>query len=53
MDKIHEIACDPMCGFSIRSHDEKEVIDMAGKHVKTKHKMNTTPAELKKMMKSM
>lgn len=34
MDKLKSIECDPKCGFMIRSHDEKEVINIAKEHAK-------------------
>ena len=52
MEELKSITCDPACGFMVRSHDGKEVMDMARTHVKKAHKMNTSDSELKKMMKS-
>ncbi len=52
MEGLKSISCDPACGFMVRSHDGKEVMELAKTHVKKAHKMNTTDAELKKMMKS-
>jgi predicted small metal-binding protein len=50
-EKMASITCDPSCGFMVRSHDEHEVVDFAKSHVKKAHKMNTSDAELKKMVK--
>ena len=36
-EKLKKISCDPMCGFSVQSHVEKEVLDMAKLHVKSAH----------------
>jgi predicted small metal-binding protein len=35
--QLKKISCDPMCGFSVQSHDEKEVLNMAKLHVKNVH----------------
>lgn len=49
---LKEIECDPKCGFKIRSHDEKEVIEIAMQHAKKSHKMKISEKDLKGMMKS-
>lgn len=49
--KLYSIECDPKCGFFIKSHDEKEVVEIAKKHGKEKHKMDITDKDLKAMMK--
>ena len=36
--QLKEISCDPICGFKVRSHDEEELINIAMKHAKEKHK---------------
>jgi|GEM_PF-1276262 len=48
--ELKQISCDDQCGFMVRSHDEKEVMDMARIHIKTQHKMNATDADLKAKM---
>ncbi len=50
-EKICSIECPPECGFTVKSHDEQEVIDMAKKHAKEKHNMDITTDKLKSMMK--
>jgi len=52
MDKeLKKISCDPMCGFSVQSHEEKEVVDMAKSHVKNVHPdANYTDEQIKNMM---
>jgi len=52
MEQLKSISCDPTCGFMVRSHDEKEVMDLAKQHVKKVHHMKTTDKELKAMVKS-
>ena len=49
---LKKIECDPKCGFSIQSHDEKEVIEIAKKHAMEKQNMNGTVEQLRGMMKS-
>ena len=50
--QLKNISCDPMCGFSLTSHDEKELLSMVGQHVKKVHKKDVPSSELRKMMKS-
>jgi predicted small metal-binding protein len=52
MPELKSVTCDPSCGFMIRSHDEKEIIDDVKRHVKNTHHMKTTKKEIKKMIKS-
>jgi len=50
-EKLKKIECDPKCGFMVRSHDEKEVVEIAMNHAKKAHKMSITEKELKGMVK--
>lgn len=50
-EKLKKIECEPKCGFMIRSHDEKEIVEIATQHAKKAHKMNITEKEVKGMMK--
>lgn len=54
MDKqdLKRIECDPKCGFTVQSHNEEEVIDIAKKHAKMMHNMNATDDQMKGMMKT-
>ncbi len=49
--QLKNISCDPMCGFSLTSHDEKELLEMVGAHAKKMHKKDVPASELKKMIK--
>jgi len=49
---LKQVECDPKCGFMIRSHDEKEVIEIAKEHAKKSHNMTITEKEIKAMMKN-
>ena len=51
-EKLKSISCDPMCGFMVQSHDEKEVIAIAKSHLKNVHKKSMSDDELRKSMKS-
>jgi predicted small metal-binding protein len=50
MNSLKSIECDPDCGFKVRSHDEKEVLNMAKSHVSHMHNKDVTDSELRKMM---
>ena len=39
-DKLKKVSCDPICGFEIQSHDEKEVKDIVMTHAKKAHNMD-------------
>jgi predicted small metal-binding protein len=47
---LKKVECDPKCGFMVRSHDEKEVVDLAIKHAKKSHNMTISEKDVKKMM---
>jgi len=49
---LRQLVCPPECGFMVRSHDEKEIIEMAKQHAKKSHKMTMTDKELKDMIRS-
>lgn len=51
IDKLlMKVSCDPMCGFSITSHDEKELIGFVRNHAKNAHNKKVTADEIKGMM---
>ena len=50
--QLKRIECDSKCGFMIRSHNEKEIIEIAKQHSKKVHKINVSDAEFKKIMKT-
>jgi predicted small metal-binding protein len=49
---LKEIQCDPACGFMMRSHDEKEVIDATIKHAQKAHGKKMTAKDVRGMMKT-
>ncbi|MBI4842864.1 MAG: DUF1059 domain-containing protein [Nitrospirae bacterium] len=48
---LKQIECPPECGFLVRSHDEKELIDIAKAHAKNIHDIKMSDGELKNIMK--
>lgn len=50
-EKLKKIECDPKCGFLVRSHDEKEIVEIATQHAIKSHKMAITEKDVKGMMK--
>lgn len=46
------IECPPECGFMVRSHDEKEIYEMAKQHAKNIHKEKLTDKAIREMIKS-
>ena len=48
---LNKVSCDPMCGFSVQSHDEKELISFVMEHVKNAHGKKMSEAEVRGMMK--
>ena len=49
-EKLKIVECDPKCGFLLRSHDEKEIVNIAIEHAKIAHKLAITEKDVKKMM---
>ena len=50
METLKTFKCDPSCGFMVRSHDEKELIDIAKAHAKKAHRMNMSDSEIGKLL---
>ena len=49
--KMKKIECDPACGFMIKSHDEKELIEVVKAHAKKAHNMTITDKDVKDKIK--
>lgn len=46
MDRqLKRFACDTVCGFSVQSYDEAEIVRIAGAHVKEGHPGVELPEE--------
>jgi len=52
MGPVKEIACDPACGFVVRSRNEKELVSIAREHLKTVHHMKMSEKEMKEKVKA-
>jgi predicted small metal-binding protein len=50
--KLKKIECEPTCGFMIRSHDEKELIDFVTQHAKKSHNMSVSEKDIRGKMKA-
>jgi predicted small metal-binding protein len=50
-EELRQVECDPKCGFLIRSHDEKELVEIAIQHAKKAHSMAITEKEVGTMLK--
>ena len=51
MEKLKQLECDPKCGFLIRSHNEKEIVEIAIQHAKKAHSMTVTEKDARGMLK--
>jgi predicted small metal-binding protein len=50
-EKLKQVECEPKCGFLIRSHNEKELVEIAIQHAKKAHSMVITEKEVRTMLK--
>lgn len=50
-EQLKKIECDTECGFMVRSHDEKELVEIALQHVKKIHKMAVNEKDIKAKIK--
>jgi predicted small metal-binding protein len=49
--QMKKIECPSPCNFSVKSHDEKELVEIAMQHAKKSHNMSITEQDVKKMIK--
>jgi len=49
-EKLKKVECDPKCGFLIRSHDEKEILNIAIAHAKKFHSKAITEKDVRAML---
>ena len=49
--QMKKIECPSPCNFSVKSHDEKELVEIAMQHAKKSHNMSITEQDIKKMIK--
>jgi len=52
MGPLKSISCDPGCGFSVQSRDEKEIFSVVRNHAKKVHHMDITEKKAKEMIKT-
>ena len=50
MAQLKRVTCDPVCGFAVQSHDEKELVHIVQQHAKQAHRMNVTPRQIEAKM---
>jgi predicted small metal-binding protein len=46
------VSCPSPCDFTVKSHDEKELVAIVKAHAKKKHKMDMTDKQIKDMIKT-
>ena len=51
-EELKKIECDPLCGFMVRSHDEKELMEVARRHAETIHHMKVTDKDIREKVKA-
>ncbi len=49
--EMKKIECPAPCSFTVKSHDEKEIVELAMQHAQNKHNMKISEKELKGMIK--
>ena len=49
--EMKKLECPAPCSFSIKSHDEKEIVEMSMQHAQKKHNMKVAESDVKKMIK--
>lgn len=47
---LKKVSCDPVCGFEVQSHDEKELVGIVVKHAKHAHDKTLSESEAEDMM---
>lgn len=50
-EALKEASCDPKCGFSVKSHDEKEIVEIVKQHAKKSHNMSISDKDVRDRMK--
>lgn len=49
--QMKKIECPSPCNFSVKSHDEKELVEIAVQHAKKSHNMSISEQDVKKLIK--
>ena len=50
MATLKKLECDPTCGFMVRSHDEKELVEIVREHAKKSHNLTVTEKDIREKM---
>jgi predicted small metal-binding protein len=50
-EQMKQIECPAPCNFSLKSHDEKEIVEITIQHAKKKHDMTIAEQDVKEMIK--
>lgn len=49
--EMKQIECPAPCSFMVKSHDEKEIVELAVQHAQKMHNMKITEKDVKGMIK--
>ncbi len=49
-ETLKKVECDPTCGFMVRSHDEKELVEIVTQHAKKSHNMTVAEKDVRAMI---
>ena len=49
-EQLKKIECPSPCNFSVKSHDEKEIVELTLQHSKNKHNMIISEQDVRKMI---
>ncbi len=49
-EQLKKIECPAPCNFSVKSHDEKEIVELTRQHAKKQHNMTITEQDARKMI---
>lgn len=51
-EQLKKVECDSPCNFMVRSHDEKEIVEIVKQHASKIHKMTVTDKDIMEKMKT-
>jgi len=50
--KLQRVECDPMCGFMVQSHDEREILEIVKQHARKSHDKTLSDKDVRALIKS-
>jgi len=50
--KLQKVECEPMCGFMVKSHDEKEILEIVKQHARKAHNKKMEDKDVRALMKT-